>query len=108
MKKEKNNKIILYNTEDGKTEIEVSVENETVWLSQAQMAELFQKDVRTVSEHITNIYIEGELSKKSTIQAKSGNSGSGLFKPDPAFNIGVAYKITNPVLRSMLRNKKIV
>jgi len=68
MEKESNNRIILYSTEDGKTEIEVSLENETVWLSQAQMAELFQKDVRTISEHIQNVYEEGELEPSSTIR----------------------------------------
>ncbi len=68
MKKEQNNKVILYNTEDGKTEIEVSVENETVWLSQAQMAELFQKTVPTINEHIKNVFTEGELIEISTIR----------------------------------------
>ncbi len=81
MESEKNNKIILYSSEDGKTEIEVTLEGETVWLSQAQMAGLLQKDVRTVSEHIKNIYEEGELLEESTVQAKSGNSGIGLVKP---------------------------
>jgi len=60
--------VLLYVAEDGKTEIEVSLDGETVWLSQAQMAELFQKDVRTISEHIGNVYEEGELEKDSTIR----------------------------------------
>ena len=90
---EKNNKIILYNTEDGKTEIAVSLEGETVWLSQAQMAELFQKDVRTVSEHIQNIYEEGELSEESSIQAKSGNSGIGLVRPTKYYNLDVIISV---------------
>jgi hypothetical protein len=63
-----NNPVLLYVAEDGKTEIEVSLEGETVWLSQAQMAELFQKDVRTISEHIQNVYEEGELEKIPTIR----------------------------------------
>lgn len=87
MKIETNNKVILYQTEDGKTKIEVNLEDETVWLSQAQMAELFQKDVRTVSEHIRNIYEEGELEEKSSIQAKSGNSGIGLVKPTKYYSL---------------------
>ncbi|KKR19984.1 MAG: hypothetical protein UT50_C0024G0002 [Candidatus Moranbacteria bacterium GW2011_GWA2_39_41] len=62
---EKNNKIILYNTEDGKTEISVSLEGETVWLSQAQMADLFQKDRKTITEHIQNVFKEGELVENS-------------------------------------------
>ena len=68
IEKEQNNKIILYNTEDGETKIEVSVEGETVWLSQRQMAELFDKDVKTVNEHIQNVYSEGELQRDPTIR----------------------------------------
>ena len=53
--------LILYQTQDGKTKVEVRLQDETVWLSQKLMAELFQKDVRTINEHIKNIYEEGEL-----------------------------------------------
>ena len=60
--------ILLYRTEDDRTEIQVTLQDETVWLSQAQMAELFQKDVRTINEHIQNIYAEGELQKNPTIR----------------------------------------
>ena len=68
MKEKTNNKIILYSTEDGKTEIEVNLEGETVWLSQVQMAELFQKTVPTINEHIKNVFEEGELIESSTIR----------------------------------------
>jgi len=60
--------IILYQTEDGKSRIEVKLHDETVWLSQKLMAELFQKDVRTINEHIKNTYAEGELRPDSTIR----------------------------------------
>jgi len=60
--------IILYQTEDGKSRIEVKLHDETVWLSQKLMAELFQKDVRTINEHIKNAYAEGELRIDSTIR----------------------------------------
>ena len=53
--------IILYQTEDGRSRIEVRLQNETVWLSQRLLAELYQKDVRTINNHIKNIYTEGEL-----------------------------------------------
>ena len=59
---------LFYQTEDGRTRIEVRLENETVWLTQKLMAELFQKDVRTINEHIQNIHEEGELSPDSTIR----------------------------------------
>jgi hypothetical protein len=52
---------LLYQTSDGTTRIEVRMQDETVWLSQKQMAELFQKDVRTINEHLKNIFAEGEL-----------------------------------------------
>ncbi|MDI6783191.1 MAG: virulence RhuM family protein [bacterium] len=60
--------IIFYQTEDGETRIQVRLENETVWLTQKTMAELYQKDVRTINEHIQNIFAEGELSPEATIR----------------------------------------
>ncbi|HIZ32428.1 MAG TPA: virulence RhuM family protein [Candidatus Bacteroides merdigallinarum] len=60
---ELNDKIIIYQTADGQTSIDVKLENETVWLSQAQMAELFQKDRTVIGRHINNIFKEGELDR---------------------------------------------
>jgi len=60
--------ILLYRADDGKTQIQVKLQDETVWLTQAQMAELFQKDVRTVNEHIQNLFEEGELEREATIR----------------------------------------
>lgn len=60
------NKIIIYQTEDGKTQIDVHLKNETVWLSQTQMAELFQTDRTSIVRHINNIYKSNELDKEST------------------------------------------
>ena len=57
------NEIIIYQTEDGQTQIDVRMENETVWLTQAQMAELFQKDQSVIARHILNVFKEGELEK---------------------------------------------
>ena len=58
---EPTNSIVIYQTSDGETSIEVKFKDETVWLSQAQMAELFQKDRTVISRHINNIFKEGEL-----------------------------------------------
>lgn len=63
-----NNKIIIYQTEDGLTKIDVTIENETVWLNQDQMAELFQRDRTVITKHIGNIFREGELDEKSNVQ----------------------------------------
>ena len=59
-------KIVIYQTPDGKTEIDVRLENETVWLTQAQMAELFEKTPQNITMHIGNAYREGELEREST------------------------------------------
>lgn len=58
--------IVIYQTEDGSTKIDVKIEDETVWLSQQQMAELYQTSRTNVVEHIKNIYSEGELDDDST------------------------------------------
>jgi hypothetical protein len=60
--------MILYQTEDGLTRVQCRFENETIWLTQALIADLFQKDVRTINEHLVNIYDEGELTREATIR----------------------------------------
>ena len=60
-----NSEIIIYSTDDGLTKIQTRLENETVWLTQAQMAELFGKGRTTITEHIQNIFTEGELEENS-------------------------------------------
>ena len=61
-------KIAIYQTEDGQTQIDVRLENDTVWLTQAQMAELFQKDQSVIARHINNALKEGELDENSNMQ----------------------------------------
>jgi len=60
--------IIIFQAEDGQSSLKVHLEEESVWLSQKQMADLFAKDVRTVNEHIKNVYAEGELKPGKTIR----------------------------------------
>jgi len=60
--------MLIYQTEDGLTKIDVSFENDTVWLSKNQMAELFQRDRSVISKHIKNVFDEGELSPESNVQ----------------------------------------
>ena len=64
---EEKNNIVIYQSDDGKTKIDVKFENETVWLSQQQMAELFTTSRTNIIEHINNIY-EEELVEKSTVK----------------------------------------
>ena len=91
MKTEPNNQIIIYQSEDGKTKIETRLENETVWLSQEQMAELFQKSRSTINEHIKNIYDEQELEEIVTIK-KFGNSEFAK-KPTNFYNLDVIISV---------------
>ena len=60
--------IILYQTEEGRTRVECRFVEESIWLTQRLMAELFQKDLRTINEHLQNIYEEGEQSPEATIR----------------------------------------
>jgi len=59
---------LLYTTEDGKARIQVKLQDETVWLAQAHLCELFDKDKRTISEHIRNIFAEGELIEEAVVR----------------------------------------
>lgn len=63
---EENNQIIIYQSEDGETRIDVKFTGDTVWLSQQQMAELYQTSRSNVVEHIRHIYDDGELDEIST------------------------------------------
>ena len=62
------NKIIIYQTEDGQTQIDVRLENDTVWLTQGQMVDLFQTTKQNVSLHVRNVFKEGELDQSATVK----------------------------------------
>ena len=64
------NEIIIYNTDDGKSEIELHLENNTVWLNQTELAELFQTSKQNISKHIKAIFDDGELYEDSTVNYK--------------------------------------
>lgn len=93
MTQEKNNQIIIYNTEDGKTKIEVKTSDETVWLSQKQMAELFDKDLRTVNEHILNIFEDGELEPNSVIRNFRITASDGKNYQTNHYNLDVIISV---------------
>ena len=94
-----NDKIIIYQTADGNTQIDVRLENETVWLTQAQMAELFQKDRTVIGRHINNVYKEKELDRDTTC-AKIAHMGadadqtyySTLYNLDVIISVGYRVK----------------
>ena len=85
------NKIVIYQTEDGQTQIDVRLENETVWLTQAQMATLFQKDQSNVARHIANIFREGELEKESNMQILHNTISK--YKPTIIYNLDVIISV---------------
>ena len=63
-----NTDILIYKMEDGQIKVDVRLEDETIWMTQKSISKLYQKNIRTISEHINNIYEEGELDKKTTIR----------------------------------------
>ena len=67
---EHNNDLLIYQTEDGKTKIDVRLENETVWMTQKKIAERHQKGVNIINEHIRNIYEKGELEENRIVQTE--------------------------------------
>ncbi len=77
-----NGDILIYQSEDGRTHIDVRMEQETVWLTQQQMAELFQTSRTNVVEHIQHIYEEGELSQEATCRnfRQVQQEGNRLFR----------------------------
>lgn len=99
---EQNDKIVIYQTSDGQTSIDVKLENETVWLSQAQMAELFQTDRTSILRHIKNIYRTGELVEDSTcaVFAQVRTEGKRtITRKIPLYNldiiISVGYRVNS-------------
>lgn len=62
------NQIVIYTGEDGQSRLEVKFQGETVWLTQAQLVDLFQSSKANISEHIKNIFLEGELDKNSVVR----------------------------------------
>ncbi len=96
---EKNNQIIIYSTDDGQTKIEVKMKDETVWLSQKQMAELFDCSADNISLHLKNIFKEAELSENSVIEESSVTATDGKNYLVKHYNldaiISVGYRINS-------------
>ena len=98
-----NNKIIIYNTEDGKSKINLKLEDGTVWLNQLQIAELFQTTKQNISKHIKAIFEDGELSEVSTVnyQLTVQKEGKREIERNIAFYsldmiLAVGYRVRSP------------
>ena len=91
----KENEIVLFETDDKKISLNVSVEDETVWLTQSQMVELFQRDVSVISRHIRNVFKEGELEEKSNLhflQIANSDKPVAFYSLDVIISVGYRVK----------------
>lgn len=85
-----NNSIEIYHSQDGSVQLNVKLENETVWLSANQMAMLFDRDAKTIRKHINNVFADGELAKESNTHfLRVANSD----KPVPFYNLDVIISV---------------
>ena len=85
-----NNQIIIYQTEDGQTQVDVRMENETVWLTTSQMAILFEREESNIRRHVINVFKEGELEKVNNVHFLHVN---GVKKPVPFYNLDVIISV---------------
>ena len=102
----KKNEIILFENQDVK--LEVNLKEETVWLTQAQMEELFDVKHATISEHINNIFKEGELDEKTSVGISDKSTGgrkSKIYNLDVIISVGYRVKSKNGVIFRQWANK---
>ena len=88
-----NSQFLIYQTESGETKLDVRFENETVWLSQMQMSELFGKSKKTISEHIGNIFKEGELIENSVVRNYRTTAQDGKLYNTKFYNLDVIISV---------------
>ena len=85
--------ILIYTTDDGGIRIDVQMVDETVWLTQAQMSQLFEKDKRTISEHIRNVFNEGELDENSVVRKFRTTAADGKNYEVMYYNLDVIISV---------------
>lgn len=85
--------MIIYTTEDGLTKIETTFDEDTVWLSIDQMAELFQRDKSTISRHIKNVFSEGELQRESVVANFATTAADGKTYQVDYYNLDVIISV---------------
>jgi hypothetical protein len=88
-----NSELLLYKTEDGQTKIEVRLEDETVWLTQADLVELFQSSKSNISEHIKHIFDEGELKQNSVVRKFRTTASDGKQYQTTYYNLDVIISV---------------
>ena len=90
---ENKSEILLYQTEDGKTKIDVHIDGETVWLNQGQMVELFQTSKQNISLHIRNCFREGELAEKQVVKEYLTTANDGKSYKTKHYNLDVIISV---------------
>src|SRR5258705_3345677 len=90
---ENQSNILIYQTEDGVTKIETRLLEETVWLTQAQLCDLFQKSKATISEHIKNVFGEGELDSNSVVRNFRTTASDGKNYETTFYNLDVIISV---------------
>ena len=90
MNNNNNSELIIYTTEDGKTQVDVRFDEETVWLTANQMAELFDRDEKTIRKHINNVFEDGELLRENNTQKMRV---VGVKQPVPFYNLDVIISV---------------
>ncbi len=87
------NEVVIFQTDTGQTGLQVQLDQETVWLTQKQMSELFDKDVRTVNEHLKNIFKEGELEESAVIRKFRTTAADGKSYNTAHYNLDVIISV---------------
>lgn len=85
--------IVIYQSKDGQTQVDVRFEQETIWLSQAQMCDLFDKNKRTVSEHVRNVFKEGELNENAVVRKSRITAADGKSYQVNHYNLDVVISV---------------
>lgn len=105
---ELNDKIVIYRTADGQTSIDVKLEDETVWLSANQMANLFDRDEKTIRKHINNVFSEGELEKENNthfLRVDGVKQPVAFFSLDVIISVGYRVKSQRGIQFRIWANK---
>ena len=106
---QRQDQIAIYKSKDGNTQIHVRLQQETVWLTQKQMGELFGRDYKTISKHINNVFGEGELERKSTVAnfaTVQNEGGRQVTREIEHYNldviISVGYRVKSKTIIQMI------
>ncbi len=87
------NQIEIYQSDDGQTQVEVKLEQETVWLNRQQLSQLFDRDIKTIGKHINNVFREGELQKNAVVANFATTASDGKTYQVEHYNLDVIISV---------------